>query len=318
MGAKEFATVVVPVFQSPGTLGNLAARIAQQMSSLGVAWELLLIVDGDGPDLWASYCDELSSLAENLPVRAICLSRNVGQHRALRYGIRTARDGYILLMDCDLQDPPEVIPQVLGPVIRGDVDVVLTSRRGRYERLRRSALRNGYAKVLAAATGMRFEQSLGPVIALSPSARRHLNQFSEDAHVLHLLQWLDMPHAVFEYERQVRTVGCSSYSFGARIKHAVRGLAFSSTRLVAAAFTLSFGMAVLAVIGLVLLAVEMLKGSPPSGWLSIISVMVLGFAMTGILLSLIGGILLEVLSLVRDRPLAVVARSWPNGGKSVY
>ena len=305
--AVQGASFVIPVFRSHGTLGELTERLSVAMQQFDIPWEVVFVVDGESVDEWANYLREIPS---NRPVRAFRLSRNFGQHPAIRLGIAKARPGFVVLMDCDLQDPPEIIPSILHPLISGQADVVMTRRQGNYDSVSRQWLRHVYTRVMHSFTGLDFEESPGPVIGLSPYARELVGSFREDAHLAHIIAWLDLPHTTISYQREVRTHGTSSYSIRRRIRHALRGLSFSSTRLIGGLFIASFFAAVTALAGLLALVTSVLRGSPPSGWLSLLTVTVFGFSLVGMMLSLLGGLILEILKLVRERPMAVVADSW--------
>jgi len=306
---KHTASFVIPVFNSHGTLGELTERLADAMKSFDISWEVVYIVDGETPEDWVAYIDEIPG---DRPVRAFRLSRNFGQHPALRLGIAKAQSGFVVLMDCDLQDPPEVIPSILHPLLSGQADVVMTRRQGNYDSISRQWLRHMYTRIMHTVTGLQFEESPGPVIGLSPYARELVGAFREDAHLAHILAWLDLPHVTIDYQRESRTHGRSSYSIRRRIRHAVRGLSFSSTRLIGGVFVASFVAAAAALTGLVALTLSLLRGSPPSGWLSLLTVTVLGFSLVGMVLSILGGLILEILSLVRGRPMTVIADVWPG------
>ncbi len=308
----DFVTFVIPVFHSQGTLRELSQRIANQMEDVGLPWEILFIMDGDGIAAWEDYTKDIP---ENLPVRAIRLSRNFGQHRAIRFGIQQAREGIVFIMDCDLQDPPEIIPEVLAPVMSGAVDVVYTSRTGQYKETSGRAIRSIYSRLAAAVTGLEADKSLGPVIAISSRTVPYVNSFREDAHILQILRWLSLPHTTIEYVRQTRNIGRSSYTLTKRISHAIRGLAFSANRFMAVVFTLSFVAAFSSLVLMVILAIDLAQGNPPSGWLSLMCVTILGYGLGGMLLSVIGGLLIEVLNIGRQRPPTVVAETWPADGR---
>lgn len=305
----SFVTIVIPVFRSAGTLGELARRLSVQMEILGQPWELLFVVDGESDTAWQQYREEIPL---DLPVRMVRLSRNFGQHPAIRYGIQEAQPGAVVVMDCDLQDPPEIVPKVLGPILAGKADMVLTQRRGKFDENSRVLMRSAYSRFLSAITGLEIHAGLGPFIGLSDNARQYVNAFSEDAHLLHVLRWLALPEATVGYERNTRPQGKSSYSLMRTLRHALRGLAFSANRLMGALFTTSFVVALLSIFGLLTLGIKFAQGTPPSGWLSLISVMTLGFALMGMLLSIVGGLLLEVLGLVRGRPPVVIADHWSS------
>lgn len=277
------------------------------MEIVGLSWELIFIVDGEGSLAWRGYIEEISDQPH---VRAILLGRNVGQHAAIRFGLGQAGGEVAYVMDCDLQDPPEIIPEILAPLISGEVDVVLTHRRGHETESSLRLFRWMYNRVAKVVTGLDIHYALGPVVALSPRAISYVKMFREEAHTLQILAWLELPSRVISYERQSRPRGQSSYSRRARLRHAVSGMSFSTARILGYIFVASLALAVSALILLFVLTALLVSGSPPSGWLSLITVSVIGFASISMLVSFTGGLVIQALNLLRQRPNAVVTDTW--------
>jgi glycosyltransferase involved in cell wall biosynthesis len=122
-------SVVVPVFGSAGTLRELAARVKRALEP--ERYELILIDDDSPDDAWRAI-SELGAADDR--ISGIRLERNVGQHAAVIAGLAAARGSVCVVMDADLQDPPEVIPVLLDAVSAG-ADLVFAARRGRHESL---------------------------------------------------------------------------------------------------------------------------------------------------------------------------------------
>src|SRR5438093_763200 len=101
-------SVVVPVYNSEGSLPLLITRVEAVLRSRGCPYELILVDDGSRDGSWTVICD---LMAKSHAVRGIALMRNYGQHNALLCGIRAAVHELIVTMDDDLQHPPEEIPK---------------------------------------------------------------------------------------------------------------------------------------------------------------------------------------------------------------
>jgi glycosyltransferase involved in cell wall biosynthesis len=121
-------TVVVPVFRNAAKIAELSARLDRAISSRSYE---LLFVDDASPDDARSV---IRGLAEDDPrVCGIVLAENVGQNRAVLAGLAAARGLTVVVMDGDLQDPPEAVPVLLAALERSGADAVFAARRGRYE-----------------------------------------------------------------------------------------------------------------------------------------------------------------------------------------
>lgn len=298
---------VIPVFKSSGSLKELCSRIARQMEIVGLEWELIFVVDGEGGPAWRSYLEEIK---DEKRARAILLGRNIGQHGAIRFGLGQATGDISLIMDCDLQDPPEIIPEVLAPLLSGEVDIVLTHRRSPHIESSLPLVRKLYNRIAAVVTGLDIHYAFGPVIALTSRTASYVTMFKEEAHTLQILTWLQMPSAVVHYERHARPKGHSSYSLSSKFRHATAGLSFSTARILSFVFLASLVLAAVAIAFLGFFIFLFLRGTPPDGWLSLIAVSVVGFALISMLVSFTGGLVVQTLNLARQRPAAIVADTW--------
>src|SRR5262245_17361360 len=124
-------SIVVPVFNSRGTLLDLVVRVSKVMNDAALPFELILVDDGSKDESF----QEIIRLAEAHPVvRGFRLSRNFGHQAALLIGLRAARGSHLAIIDDDLQDPPELLPIMFGRLHEGN-DVAYGVRRKRKEGL---------------------------------------------------------------------------------------------------------------------------------------------------------------------------------------
>jgi undecaprenyl-phosphate 4-deoxy-4-formamido-L-arabinose transferase len=115
-------SVVIPVYRSADTLGELWRRLLAVLDATGLDYEVVFVEDGSPDGSWAA----LEALRRQRPDRVIAvrLMRNYGQHNALMCGFRRSRGDYVVTMDDDLQNPPEEIPKLLAATKAGDLDLV--------------------------------------------------------------------------------------------------------------------------------------------------------------------------------------------------
>lgn len=133
-------SVVIPVYNSAGVVGETIGRTAACLDGLGVRYEIVAVNDGSTDGSWTV----LEALARAHPgVVAIDLARNCGQHAALVCGLRRSRGRLVVTMDDDLQNPPEEIPVLLARAAEGH-DVVF----GRFRRKQHGLARRAGAVVV--------------------------------------------------------------------------------------------------------------------------------------------------------------------------
>ncbi len=122
-------TVVIPVYRNRETLRELHSRLRKIFETGRISYEIIF-VDDSCPEGSLAVLEELAR--DDPRVAALALEQNTGQHRAVLTGLRFARGKSMVVMDADLQDPPEAIPVLLSKMKEG-FDAVFAGRRGRYE-----------------------------------------------------------------------------------------------------------------------------------------------------------------------------------------
>ena len=115
-------SIVVPVYNSAGTLGSLLERLTQTIEALTTRYEIILVDDGSRDDSWAVIQSLRVNYGDHLV--AVQLMRNYGQHNTLMCGLGLARGEYVVTMDDDLQNPPEEIPKLLSHIKQHSLDLV--------------------------------------------------------------------------------------------------------------------------------------------------------------------------------------------------
>jgi glycosyltransferase involved in cell wall biosynthesis len=297
-------SVVVPVYGCRDCLLDLHRRLTEQLESITPEYEIIL-VDDRSPDGSWSVLKTLA--ASDHHVKAVRLSRNFGQHNAITAGLAASQGSWTIVMDCDLQDPPEEIPNLYEAARHGGYDLVLARRLARSNSRLRVVLGRVYFKLLNAFMGTHIDGTFGTFSILS---RKVVNAYMElgdrDRHYLFVLQWLGFEQGTIQFEQAPRASGGSSYTLAGLIRHAVRGVFFQTSNvllyIVYFGFLLAGGGILLAVYDLVLVAVA----HPPPGYTSVMVVMIIigGFIIvsTGVTGMYIG----RVFEQVKGRPLYVI------------
>ncbi len=296
-------SVVIPVYGCRPCLVPLNERLASALADLDVTYEIVYVDDRSTDGAW----DVLVELTRSHPnVRAVRLSRNFGQHAAISAGLARAHGRWTVVMDCDLQDPPESILPLYAKVQEG-FDIVFARRKTRtHHRFRRLAAR-AYFKALNVFSGTKLEGEYG---TLSIVSRRvvdgYLSLKDADRHYLLILRWLGFESASIDVEHGERHEGRSSYTFSKLVQHAFDGLVFQTTKLLR---WIVYGGFLVAVLGLGLASFFLFSwavNDPYPGWTSLAVLLLLlgGF----ILLSLgVTGLYVgKIFGQVKGRPLYVV------------
>ena len=211
-------SVVVPVYNSEGTLELLTSRLRSVLESTGRKFELVFVNDGSRDGSW----DVMERLCRDNPcVRGIDLMRNHGQENALLCGVRAARFDTTAILDDDLQNPPEEIPRLLVELESG-LDVVYGRPNQGQHGLWRDAASTITKLVLQETLGARKARHVSPFKVFRTQLRDAFADYrSPHVSIDVLLTWGTERFGSVVVKHEVRSVGRSNFTFRKLVTHAV-------------------------------------------------------------------------------------------------
>jgi polyisoprenyl-phosphate glycosyltransferase len=298
-------SVVVPVFGCRECLRHLHERLLATLNGLYTNYEIVLVDDRAEDGSW----EEIERLVEmDESVRGVRLSRNFGQHAAITAGMEQARGDWVVVMDCDLQDPPEDIPRLYAKALEGH-EIVFGRRGHKPTGALRRLIGRLYFQGIRVLGGARLDGQYGNFSIIS---RKVVNAFlalrDQDRHYVMILMWLGFDAATIDYEPAQRYRGQSSYSFARLLEHAFDGVFFQTTLLLRWIVYCGFLLAIAGALLALYIAGARIAGELYPGWTSIVvAILVMGgfiILSTGITGLYIG----KVFEQVRGRPVFVVDR----------
>lgn len=302
-------SVVVPVYGCADCLETLHRRLTAVLGTLATSYEILLVDDRAPDGAWNVIC---RLAAVDRRVRGIRLSRNFGQHAAITAGLAECRGERALVMDCDLQDPPEAVAQLYEKALAGH-DIVLARRKRKRQSIFRRLAAALYFRALSAMSNRRFDGEFGAFSIVSrPVIDAYLRFQDRDRHYLLILYWLGFDAVAIDYEHAARHSGASSYSLRALLRHAFNGVVFQTTTVLR--WIVYFGFLVSAAgAGLASYLIYLyFSRTPPPGWTSLaVLLLVLGgfiIMSTGVTGLYIG----KIFEQVKGRPLYVIEKRVNN------
>ena len=303
--AQPMLSVVVPVYGCRDCLRPLYARLVAALEPVAGADFELVFVDDRSPD--GSWDVLVSLAAEDGRVRAVRLSRNFGQHAAITAGLDRSRGDRVVVMDCDLEEPPEVIPALLEKAAEG-FQVVHTTRRRRGRSGIRSALGRGYFRLRNALLGTETGVENGTLSLLTrPVVDAYLELRDQDREYLIAVDWLGFESTTVEFDREPRhDGGRSSYTWRSLARVAIDGLFFQTTVLLR--WVVLLGM-LIAFAGLLLAAYYLYTyfvSDPLPGYTSIAVMLLVLTGFIIVTLGVVGMYVGKVFEQVKGRPLFIV------------
>jgi len=296
-------SVVIPVYNSALILPELATRLATGLAPLR-QFEIVLINDGSLDGSW-NVITELATRHDW--VRGINLMRNYGQHNALLCGIRAAQYDVIVIMDDDLQHPPEEIPRLLEKLADG-YDVVYGTRQEGHNGLWRD--------VAAQLTKLALQSVLGAETAGKVSPFRAFRTQLRDAFATYqgsfvsidvLLTWGGHRFAAIPVRYDPRLSGKSRYTFRKLLTHALNMMTGFSTLPLQMATLVGFAFTFLGILGLVwVVGGYFIRGVTVPGFTFLASIIIIFSGAQLFALGIIGEYLARVHFRIMDKPAYVI------------
>jgi len=202
-------SIVIPVFNEEEVLPTLGERLAAVTAQAGLPYEIILVDDGSRDRSWNEMC----ALAERDPhVVLVRLSRNFGHQLAITAGVEHARGDAVVIMDADLQDPPEVVLEMLEHW-RDGADVVYGRRRVRAGESRfKLATASGFYRLIRRLTTVDIPADTGDFRLMSRAAVDALNRLGErNRFVRGMVAWIGFRQDEVLYDRAARFAGTTKY-----------------------------------------------------------------------------------------------------------
>ena len=302
MSASEHAavSVVIPVYNSAGTLPALVPALTAELQKLEVTYEIVLVNDGSKDNSWAV----LSTLAQkHRNIHAINLMRNYGQHNALLCGIRTAKYPVIVTMDDDLQNPVGEIERLLGKLNEG-YDVVYGSPQKEQHGIFRDLASRITKLVLQNAMGADTAGSISAFRAFRTELREAFAQYSSPfVNIDVLLTWGTTKFTAIKVKHDRRAQGQSSYTITKLITHALIMLTGFSTLPLQLASMYGFACVALGFVLIIyVIARYLLQGAAVPGFPFLASVIIIFSGAQLLALGIIGEYIARIHSITIERP----------------
>jgi glycosyltransferase involved in cell wall biosynthesis len=297
-------SVVSPVYGCKSCLHELYNRLVKTLETITGDFEIILVNDSS-PDAPWELIRELTE--KDKRVKGINLSRNFGQHYALRAGLDHSKGDWVVVMDCDLQcDPIEIVK--LYEKAQEGYDVVFTRIKEKKEPYFKALTSEMFYNVYNYLTGMKIEKSLSSMNIANRQVVNVIRSMKEH-HQVHFLflKWTGFRSTIVEIDHKNRFAGKSSYDFKRRIRLAVNTFLTFSDKPLRIAIRLGFYLSCISAVFMAYKIIgSLMHGHQVLGWASLIASI---FFSTGLIISVLGIVGLyvgKIFEEVKDRPLYII------------
>jgi dolichol-phosphate mannosyltransferase len=323
---KPLLSIVLPAYNEQAVLQMTYDRFTSALPAIcreyGLDYEIIFVNDGSKDDT-PRKLDEFTLIDEH--VRAVHLARNFGHQAAITAGMNVARGDLLAIMDCDLQDPPEVLPRFLEKWREG-YQVVFAVRRKRKEWFGKRFAYWTFYRLMRAISELDIPLDSGDFCLMDRSALTLLNSLPErQRFVRGLRTWVGLKQIGVEYERDARAAGVPQYTFRKLLALAADGLvSFSSVplRMVTRAAIAAFGLACLLSLWVVIITIKEWElgtqaTKTPRGWASIAIIVLFMGSLQLISLGIIGEYLSRIFVEVKGRPTFMIGSIVERGRRTM-
>ncbi|CAM5181746.1 putative glycosyltransferase [Oligella ureolytica] len=298
-------SLLIPIYNEKEMLPLLYQQLSNVLLSLELFYEIVLVDDGSSD----GSAERLVSMAHKYPyLKVLRLSRNFGKEAALTAGLQHVSGEAVIIMDADLQDPPELIPDMLAAWREG-YDVVTmrrTKREGETWFKRFTA--HGFYRVLNQLSDVDIPTDTGDFRLMSRKAIDAMNQLPErNRYMKGLFAWIGLPTKEISYHRRTRAAGYSKWNYGGLFKLAFEGITSFSVKPLR--LTMGVGM-MTAIIGLLyglwILSKTLILGETVPGYPSLISLITVLGGMQLLAIGLVGEYVGKVYFEAKQRPVFLI------------
>lgn len=308
---SETLSVVIPAYNEEASLDECHRRLSQVLAGLGLDYELVFVNDGS-QDGTLAVLDRLRDLDAHVSV--VDLSRNFGKEIALTAGLDVADGDAVVVIDADLQDPPELIPALVAEW-RNGADVVYAQR---VERRGESWLKRttaaGFYRVIRRVSRVEIPRDTGDFRLLSRRAVLALRRFREHHRFMKgIFAWIGFTQKAVPYSRDARFAGHTSFNYWRLWNFALEGItSFTTVPLRVSTYVGSLTAAAAFVYGGYILVRTLLFGNPVPGYPSLIVIVLFLGGIQLMAIGVLGEYVGRVFNEAKQRPLYFVNAYAPS------
>jgi dolichol-phosphate mannosyltransferase len=308
--ANPVFSIIAPVYNEEPVLEILYQRMSSVMDATGETWELILVDDGSR-DRSAEIIGELH--ARDPRVRGMSFSRNFGFQVAVSAGLDMSRGDAVVLIDADLQDPPEVIPEMAAKWREG-YDVVYGVRASREgETWFKLLTAKAFYRVIDRITGVDIPLDTGDFRLMDRQVVEAIKRMPERNRFLRgMVPWVGYKQTGVEYHRAARVAGDSKFTsirqMGPFAANAITSFSYFPLQIATYLGFIIAGISLLAIIGVIVLRLTS-SGELLGQATTLVAVLFLGGVQL-ISLGIIGEYLGRIYDEVKQRPLYLVGKKW--------
>lgn len=305
-GSIRLLSVVVPVYNEEVVIAEFDRRMTGTLRDLPLDWELIYVNDGSRD----TTAELIRGFLDDSPRTSMLdLSRNFGKETAMTAGIDHASGDALVVIDADLQDPPELIPEMVRILQSGDYDVVYAQRASRSgETVLKKASAHLFYRVIGRLTGIDIPRDTGDFRLLNRRAIEALRRLREHHRFMKgLFAWIGFRQVALLYDRDARFAGKSKFNYWRLWNFSLEGItSFTTAPLKVATYVGLVTSLGAAIYGIGIVIGTLIFGNSVAGYPSLLVVVLFLGGLQLLTLGIIGEYLGRIFNESKRRPLYFV------------
>ena len=301
----EKISIIVPCYNEEESIGYFYDELKKVIKKMKVSLELIFVNDGSSD----KTIDLIKKLSKDKSVKYLSFSRNFGKEAAMLAGLRVASGDYITIMDCDLQDPPSLLPSMLDLIKNEGYDIVGTRR---VTRKGEPAIRSFFARMfykiinkmskIEMVDGARDFRLMTRQVVNSILMMKEYNRYSKG-----LFSFVGFNTKWLEYENIERIAGKTKWSFWKLFIYAVEGIVSFTTLPLTIAALIGIIFCLIAFIMIIVIIIKTLVfGDPTSGWPSLACIIFMTNGIELLCIGIIGEYMAKMYLETKNRPIYII------------
>lgn len=293
-------SVVIPVYGCPQAVKPLCERLVITLEKLTNNYEIILVNDGCPKNSWANIVDVCK---DNKKIVGINLSRNFGQVHATNAGLNMSTGEYVVVMDCDLQDPPEAIETIYKEIIQG-YDIVFVKRSDRKDNPLTLFLSKMFYKVYNHFVDGYYDGDIGNYCIVKRKIVDEYNAIKDqNKSFTTVLSWMGYKTTLIEINGEERFEGKSSYNLSKKINLAIDMITSQSNKPLKLMVKLGVSIAVLSFIFIIYRVILFfMYHDTPEGWTTMVAAVFLMGGITLVCLGVVGIYIGNIFNQTKNNP----------------
>jgi len=299
-------SLVIPAYNEEECVVSSLQRVHGVMSQTGESFEIILVDDGSRDRTW----EKVSQLSKQMPqLHGIRLSRNFGKEQALCAGLDKTCGDAVILLDADMQHPPELIPQMIERWRQGDADIIEAVKKHRGEEgMLSKVFAHFFYTLMGQLSGFDFSGASDYKLLDRKVVEAWQSMGERNVFFRAMSAWVGFEREKIEFEVAERVSGGSKWSRWALLGLAIKGITAFSTaplRIIAISGFLFLGFAVLVGSNTIY---QYLNGEAVTGFSTVILLLLIVSSLVMLALGIIGEYIAKIYDEVKGRPRYIIAR----------